>query len=83
MVFERLRQDAVGGYLVAGILLGPGVSGWIRDVEDYRLLAELGVALLLFTIGLEFSWSRLRELGSGALFGGAIQILLTAVIAAW
>ncbi len=82
MVFERLRQDAVGGYLVAGILLGPGVSGWIRDVEDYRILAELGVALLLFTIGLEFSWRRLRELGSVALFGGTIQILLTAAIAA-
>ncbi len=82
MVFERLRQNAVGGYLVAGILLGPGVSGWIGNVEDYRILAELGVALLLFTIGLEFSWSRLRELGSVALFGGTIQILLTAVIAA-
>ena len=82
MVFERLRQDAVGGYLVAGILLGPGVSGWISNVEDYLTLAQLGVALLLFTIGLEFSWRRLRELGSVALFGGTIQILLTAVIAA-
>ena len=82
MLFERLRQDAVGGYLVAGIFLGPGVSGWISNVEDYRILAELGVALLLFTIGLEFSWSRLRELGSVALVGGTIQILLTAVIAA-
>ncbi len=82
MLFERLRQDAVGGYLVAGILLGPGVSGWISNVEDYRILAELGVALLLFTIGLEFSWRRLRELGSVALVGGTIQILLTAVTAA-
>ncbi len=81
MVFERLRQNAVLGYVLAGILLGPTGTGWISAVEDIRVIAELGVALLLFTIGLEFSWNRLRESGPVALFGGIIQILLTAVLA--
>jgi len=80
MLFERLHQNAVIGYLLAGILLGPAGTGWIGNVEDVRVLAELGVALLLFTIGLEFSWSRLRESGPVALFGGSIQMLLTALI---
>ena len=80
MLFERLRQNAVLGYLLAGILLGPAGTGWIGNVEDVQVLAELGVALLLFTIGLEFSWSRLRESGPVALFGGSVQILLTALI---
>ena len=79
-LFERIRQNAVTGYLLAGLLLGPAGTGWISNVEHIRLLAELGVALLLFTIGLEFSLSRLRGSGRMAIFGGTIQIVLTGVV---
>ena len=75
--FERFRQSAVTGYLLAGLLLGPAVTGWISNVEHIRLLAELGVALLLFTIGLQFSLSRLRAFGPMAILGGTVQIVLT------
>lgn len=74
---ERLKQNAVVGYLLTGLLLGPAVLDWLRNIEEVRALAELGVALLLFTIGLEFSWRRLRELGAVAIGGGSLQILLT------
>lgn len=77
IVAQRLRQNAVIGYLVAGILLGPRTLGLIQDPDAVEVLAELGVALLLFTIGLEFSWRRLREFGKTAALLGVFQILLT------
>ncbi|MDW8353588.1 MAG: cation:proton antiporter [Bryobacterales bacterium] len=78
---ERLRQNAVVGYLLAGMLLGPAGLDRLRALEQVRTLAELGVALLLFTIGLEFSWRRLRELGRVAALGGSVQIVGTAAAA--
>ncbi len=80
-VAERLRQNAVVGYLLAGMLLGPAGLDWLRGLEGVHALAELGVALLLFTIGLEFSWRRLRQFGRVAVFGGCAQILGTAAAA--
>ncbi len=79
-LFERFRQNAVNGYLLTGLLLGPAGTGWISNVEHIRLLAELGVALLLFTIGLEFSLSRLKGSGRMAIVGGSVQIVVTGVV---
>lgn len=77
---QRLRQNAVIGYLLAGIALGPRTSGFIKSTESVEVLAELGVALLLFTIGLEFSWRRLREFGKPAALMGIFQIGLSIAI---
>jgi CPA2 family monovalent cation:H+ antiporter-2 len=77
LLCERFRQSAILGYLAAGTLIGPNAIGIVSDGEHVTHLAELGVALLLFTIGLEFSWPRLKRLGIAALGGGAAQVLLT------
>jgi CPA2 family monovalent cation:H+ antiporter-2 len=77
VVAERLRQSAVVGYLVAGALVGPGALGWVADEQRIFQIAELGVALLLFTIGLEFSPQRLMQLGRVALLSGPLQVVLT------
>lgn len=77
---QRLRQNAVIGYLVAGIVLGPRTFGIVKDPRSVEVLAELGVALLLFTIGLEFSWRRLREFGKSAALLGILQIGVTIFI---
>ncbi|HEY3242014.1 MAG TPA: cation:proton antiporter, partial [Phycisphaerae bacterium] len=82
VLFERLRQSAILGYLAAGTLLGPGALNLMSNREAVPVMAELGVALLLFTIGLEFSWLRLRNLGAIGLGGGTLQMLLTGLIAA-
>ena len=79
-VAERLRQSAVVGYLLAGMLVGPHVLGLVDDPDKVAVIAELGVALLLFTIGLEFSFARLTKLGAVALGGGSLQVGLTVLV---
>lgn len=76
---ERLKQSAILGYLAAGMLLGPHALHLVRSLQEVVVLAELGVALLLFSIGLEFPWSRLKRSGA-ALAGGGLQILLTVLV---
>jgi CPA2 family monovalent cation:H+ antiporter-2 len=74
---ERLGQSAIVGYLLAGVLVGPNVLGWIATQAELFDIAETGVALLLFVIGLEFSPRRLLTLGAGTLKTGLLQVLLT------
>jgi len=81
-IAERLRVSAIVGYLVAGTLLGPHVLQVVETSEEVDILAELGVALLLFTIGLEFSFQRMMRLGKVVLGGGVLQIAVTMFIAA-
>lgn len=79
MLSERLGFTALIGYLVAGLILGPGGAALV-DTAHVAPVAEIGVALLLFSIGLEFSFSRLRRLGRAALWGGLLQVVLTAAL---
>jgi len=74
---ERLKQSAILGYLLAGTLLGPNALDLMPNHKAVAAIAELGVALLLFSIGLEFSWRRLRSIGPIAFGGGTVQVLLT------
>lgn len=73
---QRLRQSPIVGYLLAGMILGP-----ILFNRDAMLgVAELGVALLLFSIGLEFSFNRLKSMGTHILAVGLLQIFVTMTI---
>ncbi len=80
-IAERLGQSVIVGYLVAGTLVGPNVLGWISTQAELFRIAELGVALLLFTIGLEFSPRRLISLGGNILKTGPVQVVFTAILA--
>ena len=73
-----LRLPVILGYLVGGVVIGPFGLGLVDDTQNIDNLATLGVVLLLFTIGLEFSLKEIMRLGKVALFGGIAQILLTA-----
>ncbi len=77
LLLTRLRLPTIAGFIVAGALLGPGGLGAVRDVQQVERLAEIGVALLLFTIGLEFSLDELRRLGRILSIGGGLQVGLT------
>jgi CPA2 family monovalent cation:H+ antiporter-2 len=82
LVLRRLRLPTIAGFLVAGALIGPSGFGWIGDVHEIESLAEIGVVLLLFTIGLEFSLKELRRLGPVLLVGGGLQVTLTVLAVA-
>ncbi len=76
---SRFGQSPLVGYLLAGMLLGgPGSFRVVHAEKDIETIAELGVSLLLFSLGLEFSWTRLVSLGSSALGSGVVQVLATA-----
>ncbi len=81
-VAERLRQNAIVGYVLAGMLVGPSALGWVTSQEGIFGMAEMGVALLLFAIGLEFSPRRLLSLGRVPLIAGPLQVLVTVVAGA-
>jgi CPA2 family monovalent cation:H+ antiporter-2 len=77
---QRLHQPLILGYILAGIILGPHTGGMtIDEVHDIELLAEIGVALLLFALGLEFSLKDLKPVKYIALFGTPLQMILTIV----
>lgn len=86
IVFEKLRLPAILGFLLAGVIIGPQGLGILSDGERIRLLAEFGVVLLMLTIGLEFSFDRLRGMQHIAIIGGTLQIFLSialSVLFAW
>src|SRR5574342_202694 len=65
-LFERLRQPAIVGEIIAGILIGPSVLGWISPNAFLEALAQLGVMFLLFQVGLEVKPSELMRVGGTA-----------------
>ena len=65
-IFERLRQPSVVGEILAGILIGPSVFGWISPSEITDTLAEIGVIFLLFTVGLETKPAAIFHVGKRA-----------------
>src|SRR5438046_4447582 len=73
LVFHRIKLPALPGFIVAGVLLGPNALGLVSDAHQVESLAGVGVILLLFTIGIECSLSRLRELGRQLVAGGGAQ----------
>jgi CPA2 family monovalent cation:H+ antiporter-2 len=77
LVLSVLRLPTIAGFIVAGAIVGPGALGWVSDPGQIDILAEIGVVLLLFTIGLEFSLSELRRIGKLVALGGGLQVGLT------
>jgi monovalent cation:H+ antiporter-2, CPA2 family len=81
LVAQRLKQPVIVGYIFAGVLVGPFTGGFtVSNIEDIRYLADLGVALLLFAIGLEFSLKDLQAVRRVALIGTTIQMLMTILL---
>jgi CPA2 family monovalent cation:H+ antiporter-2 len=77
MIAHRLRQPIILGYLLVGIAVGPHGLGLVSDLEIVEAAATIGVALLMFTLGLEISISQLREVGKVGIWGGIAQIAAT------
>lgn len=70
------------GYMLTGVLLSPNTTTILSDAHEVEVYAEIGVILLLFTVGLEFSFGNLKKIKKYVLLGGAMQVLLTIFITA-
>ena len=80
-IFTRIRVPAIIGYLITGIIAGPYLLKLISSPENVEVMAEIGVILLMFTIGLEFSLNHLLNIRKVVFLGGFMQLLLTATMA--
>lgn len=76
VIFRQLGQSTILGYLIAGLIIGPFTlpDPLIREIETIRLLADLGLILLLFALGLEFGWERIRQIGLQVIIIGTLEI---------
>ena len=77
MIARRVGQPVILGYLLVGILTGPYVLGWVGDLNLIKSAATIGVTLLMFTLGLEVSFTQLRQVGGVGVWGGILQIIVT------
>lgn len=75
---KLIRMPSIVGYILAGMVLGPGLNLVELD-HSLALISELGIALLLFLVGIELSLQKIRDLGRVALILGGLQVLLTAL----
>ncbi len=80
MAVRLIRLPVILGYLLSGIVIGPYALQLVQDPEEVETMAIIGVALLMFTLGLEFSLRTLRRIGRIAIIGGTAQITATVVL---
>ncbi len=79
-ILNKFRIPSIVGFLIAGVLIGPHGLELIKDLRLVEIFAEIGVVLLLFTIGLEFSLKKLLALRKTIFVGGMLQVLITFLI---
>ncbi|WLI14245.1 monovalent cation:proton antiporter-2 (CPA2) family protein [Pseudomonas sp. FP603] len=79
-LFQRLRLPPVLGYLCVGLMIGPTAFNWVNESEELPDLAELGVVFLLFSLGLEFSLSKMFALRQVVFGLGSLQVLLCGIV---
>lgn len=80
MIVNYFRLSPIVGYLMAGVLLGPATPGYIADLNMAHQLAEIGVILLMFGVGLHFSWHDLLRVKKIAVLGAICQILIATLM---
>ena len=77
VLFRRLMFPSIIGFLVTGLLAGPHALGFIKNTHQVEQMAEIGVVLLLFTIGIELSLKELMRIKHLVLWGGGLQVTVT------
>ncbi|NAS13300.1 cation:proton antiporter [Poritiphilus flavus] len=82
IICKFLKIRYIIGYLITGVLLSPNTSQYFADMEEVEVYAEIGIILLLFTVGLEFSFSNLKRIKNYVLIGGASQVFFTIFLTA-
>ena len=81
IIFHRLGLPAIIGFLITGVIIGPYGTGLVTNLGAVDTLAQIGVILLLFVVGLEFSMTKMLRLRKEALLGGGLQVAITSAVA--
>src|SRR5689334_20396724 len=78
VIFHRLKQPVVLGYILAGVIIGPHAPPFplIQDKHTVGILSDLGLILLMFSLGLEFSLRKLAKVGASAFIAAILEIIL-------
>jgi CPA2 family monovalent cation:H+ antiporter-2 len=82
LLFQKIKQPVVLGYLLSGIIVGPHVPPYdlVTDVPSLHTLSELGVIFLMFSLGLDFSFHKLKRVGTPAIITGLVEVILVLAI---
>lgn len=81
LICHRLKLPTIVGFMLVGVVVGPHGLRLLRELDAVTILADIGVALLLFVIGLEFSFQRLLRMKRLLFIGGGLQVVITAALA--
>lgn len=79
-IASKLKQPVILGYMIAGIIIGPFALSLIGKIEEVHVLAQVGVALLLFVVGLEFSPKTLKKIWKISVFGGIMEMVFMFIL---
>lgn len=77
LISMRLKIPVIVGFLITGVVIGPSCLGLIRASHEAKVLANIGIVLLLFTVGTEFSLHKILQFRKLFIFGGGLQVILT------
>lgn len=80
LLANRARQPLIVAYIVVGVVVGPSVLGWVDEAEPLELFAEIGIAILLFLVGLKLDLHLVRTTGRVAVVTGLGQVVFTSVV---
>ncbi|EKD33435.1 MAG: hypothetical protein ACD_76C00030G0001 [uncultured bacterium] len=80
LILHRFRQPLILAYMIAGVILGPSIFGITKSEDVFNTFAQVGVAFLLFTVGLNLNWRHIKEIGGIALATGVGQVLFTSAV---
>jgi CPA2 family monovalent cation:H+ antiporter-2 len=88
LLFQKIRQPVILGYIIAGVIVGPYTPpySFVDDINQIQTLSELGVIFLMFTLGLDFSFHKLKRIGFSATITGTVKfaiVLIVGIVAGW
>lgn len=76
----KLRQPLIIAYIITGILVGPGLLGWAQSQELFDVMSSIGIAFLLFIVGLNLNWHNVKDVGRVAIIAGITQVIVSTIL---
>lgn len=80
LIAQRLRQPLIVAYILTGVVVGPGVLALANSTDIFTAMSQIGIAFLLFIVGMNLDWRRIKDVGRVALLAGLAQVICTSLI---